>query len=262
MAENSTTQSPVQSHHVIPQEVFKQNPLLRKLETIEQLSRDDLSNLLNVPTSDALAKEIGVGPHHGSHPVYSDEVLIETNKILNSTDGQAALAGDKAAAGRVVNKVRDLEAALKTAIANGELSITRPADMLKDTLAGEIKQVFGQFDEWRVTNKDAIATTRNLIGAEAKWTAVIRTPAQVEVVAKALEQTANTSQLNEYLNAVAQARDGGRLAISEGLGKTLGSIAMKGLKGIGVLGSWRILLSLRHRPSLWLAMVTPLAHIV
>lgn len=138
--------------------------------------------------------------------------------------------------GKRSNKVRDLQAALKTAIDKGDVGITRAADATKDAMQVSIRSFFAGFDDLRARNVDAIATTRSLVGAEAKWVGALSSLQRVEAFAEALDKAGNKAALDEFTVAVAQAQASGRLVVSENLRKTLGRFAMKGLRGVGAVG--------------------------
>ncbi|TCQ71407.1 HNH/ENDO VII superfamily nuclease [Ochrobactrum sp. BH3] len=88
-----------QEHHIIERQALKDSFILKKLEKMGLFSIDDPHNLLNMPASKDVAAQMGVSPHNGG-PLseYSDSLKTKLFQLTASPDGQAALAGNRAAA--------------------------------------------------------------------------------------------------------------------------------------------------------------------
>lgn len=227
--------SPFQAHHVLPKAVFD-NALLKTLQKSGLVEMNADRNLLNAPASDGMAKELGISPHRGPHPTYSDAVRERLQRLEDSPDGQKALNGHAGAQKRIAEKVLHLQDTLKVGIANGDLDITRLKGADLDAMKARIGHFFDGIDDYARTHADEIARMGKLTGPEAKWAGVLQTPEKADITLKALEKAGSANALKEFGAAVAQAEEAGHLKVSPVFAEKLGGSLMKGVKVLGAAG--------------------------
>ncbi|WP_163264247.1 AHH domain-containing protein [Chelativorans alearense] len=232
--------APFQSHHVVPQDVFKNNPLLRKLAELGLFNPEAPGNKLNLPATKNLAAILNVTPHNGGPlNTYQDGVREAIGAIERSKDGRAAMAGDRAAAGRVAAQVNHLRDTLKTALDRGDLYTNTPLGMKPKAASRHNAQLLAHLAEYQRQHAAEIAEMGRRVGPEAEWHSALRSPEKAEAMVKALQKEGKTAALSELAVAIAQARAAGRFAPSAALLERLGTTfrgAAKAL-GIGALGA-------------------------
>lgn len=124
--DESVLKSLFQGHHVITKDVANKSQLLVTLEEFDLFELNASQNILNLPGTQELAEKLNLSPHTGG-PLSSYQKGINdlVDDLADTEDGQAAIAGDRAAAERVAGRVNTLRDTLKTALINGDLSQIR-----------------------------------------------------------------------------------------------------------------------------------------
>jgi len=231
-----------QSHHIIEQQAFRDNALLQQLSKDGLFNIDDAHNLLNMPADPELAAKMGVSPHNGA-PLgeYSNRLMKELNRLEASPDGQAALAGDKAAAGRITERINNLRDTMRAGLINGDLFTNTPKDMPKDLVKAKTAEFFGDLDGYGQKHTDQIGKFSKV--ASNEWGLTTTSEERIKAALDALEQDGvkaakgpAEAARNSLNIAIAQAREAGTLTLSEAFMKTLKDVSMKGLKGVAVAG--------------------------
>ncbi len=95
-----------QGHHVIEQIAHERSELLRVLSRQGLYDLHGPRNLLNLPADQALAARLGLSPHPGGPLAgYSQGLELQLERLQQTSDGQATLRGDRAAAERMAARV-------------------------------------------------------------------------------------------------------------------------------------------------------------
>lgn len=120
----------LQDHHVIEQQTFRNDPLLRVLAKAKLIEKDAFENRLYMPADRELAQAMRISPHSGG-PIadYQDGIGFELRQLQFSRDGQEALRGDPAALQRVAAQVKDLRDTMTVGLVNGDLYTNAPLGM-------------------------------------------------------------------------------------------------------------------------------------
>lgn len=212
-----------QGHHVIEQEAYRQSRLLRELSAQGLFDLDGPRNMLNLPQDRALAARLGLSPHPGGPlGAYSSGLQEELLELQRSPDGQAALRGDHAAAERVAGRVGALTDTLKTGLVNGDLYSNTPEGMTREQANRQIRDFFGDIDDYRQTHATQIAEIGRMPAQEARWAGVTRSEGNVNATLDALEQPGVKPAAGDAAagrqslgTAIAEANEAGRLPLSE-----------------------------------------------
>ncbi|WP_164137729.1 XVIPCD domain-containing protein [Stenotrophomonas maltophilia] len=125
----------LQDHHVIEQQTFRNDPLLRVLARAKLIEKDAFENRLYMPADRELAQAMWISPHSGG-PIadYQDGIGFELRRLQFSRDGQEALRGDPAALQRVAAQVKDLRDTMTVGLVNGDLYTNAPLGMRADDI--------------------------------------------------------------------------------------------------------------------------------
>ncbi|WP_143566432.1 XVIPCD domain-containing protein [Stenotrophomonas maltophilia] len=125
----------LQDHHVIEQQTFRNDPLLRVLAKAKLIEKDAFENRLYMPADRELAQAMRISPHSGG-PIadYQDGIGFELRQLQFSRDGQEALRGDPAALQRVAAQVKDLRDTMTVGLVNGDLYTNAPLGMRADDI--------------------------------------------------------------------------------------------------------------------------------
>lgn len=125
----------LQDHHVIEQQTFRNDPLLRVLARAKLIEKDAFENRLYMPADRELAQAMRISPHSGG-PIadYQDGIGFELRRLQFSRDGQEALRGDPAALQRVAAQVKDLRDTMTVGLVNGDLYTNAPLGMRADDI--------------------------------------------------------------------------------------------------------------------------------
>lgn len=125
----------LQDHHVIEQQTFRNDPLLRVLAKAKLIEKDAFENRLYMPADRELAHAMRISPHSGG-PIadYQDGIGFELRRLQFSRDGQEALRGDPAALQRVAAQVKDLRDTMTVGLVNGDLYTNAPLGMRADDI--------------------------------------------------------------------------------------------------------------------------------
>lgn len=125
----------LQDHHVIEQQTFRNDPLLRVLAKAKLIEKDAFENRLYMPADRELAQAMRISPHSGG-PIadYQDGIGFELRQLQFSRDGQEALRGDPAALQRVAAQVKDLRGTMTVGLVNGDLYTNAPLGMRADDI--------------------------------------------------------------------------------------------------------------------------------
>lgn len=125
----------LQDHHVIEQQTFRNDPLLRVLAKAKLIEKDAFENRLYMPADRELAQAMRISPHSGG-PIadYQDGIGFELRRLQFSRDGQEALRGDPAALQRVAAQVKDLRDTMTVGLVNGDLYTNAPLGMRADDI--------------------------------------------------------------------------------------------------------------------------------
>ena len=125
----------LQDHHVIEQQTFRNDPLLRVLAKSKLIEKDAFENRLYMPADRELAQAMRISPHSGG-PIadYQDGIGFELRQLQFSRDGQEALRGDPAALRRVAAQVKDLRDTMTVGLVNGDLYTNAPLGMRADDI--------------------------------------------------------------------------------------------------------------------------------
>jgi hypothetical protein len=218
------TDTPVfQGHHVIEQGAYARSRLLQALSEQRLFDLHGPRNLLNLPADHALAARLGLSPHPGG-PLggYSEGLQLQLRLLQQTPDGQATLRGDRAAAERMAARVGELTDTLKTGLVNGDLHSNTPQGMTREQANRQIRDFFGNLDEYRQTHAAQIAEIGTMPAHEARWAGVTRSETNVAATLDAIEQpgvkpvAGDPAAGRQSLGtAVAQANEAGRLPLSE-----------------------------------------------
>ncbi len=239
--DESVLKSLFQGHHVITKDVANKSQLLVTLEEFDLFELNASQNILNLPGTQELAEKLNLSPHTGG-PLSSYQKGINdlVDDLADTEDGQAAIAGDRAAAERVAGRVNTLRDTLKTALINGDLFTNTPKGITSEAINKLNQELLGKLDDYATKHADAISKMGKLVGPEAEWTAVLKSSEAVEEVTKALQKAGKTGALDSLGAAIGQATEVGRFSPSVSLRETLGSIfgaSARGLvKGLGAAG--------------------------
>ena len=125
----------LQDHHVIEQQTFRNDPLLRVLAKAKLIEKDAFENRLYMPADRELAQAMRISPHSGG-PIadYQDGIGFELRQLQFSRDGQEALRGDPAALQRVAAQVKELRDTMTVGLVNGDLYTNAPLGMRADDI--------------------------------------------------------------------------------------------------------------------------------
>ncbi len=125
----------LQDHHVIEQQTFRNDPLLRVLAKAKLIEKDAFENRLYMPADRELAQAMRISPHSGG-PIadYQDGIGFELRQLRLSRDGQEALRGDPAALQRLAAQVKDLRDTMTVGLVNGDLYTNAPLGMRADDI--------------------------------------------------------------------------------------------------------------------------------
>jgi hypothetical protein len=214
-----------QGHHLIEQAAFARSELLQALSEQGLFDLHGPRNILNLPADQALATRLGVSPHPGG-PLggYSEGVRLQLQRLQESVDGQAALDGDRAAAQRMAVRVGELTDTLKTGLVNGDLVSNTPQGMTREQANRQVREFFGNLDEYRQTHATQIAEIGRMPAQEARWAGVTRSQGNVTAALDAIEQPGAKPVAGDLAagrqslgTAIAQANEAGRLPVSEPL---------------------------------------------
>ncbi|MBN4958838.1 hypothetical protein JY411_10495 [Stenotrophomonas maltophilia] len=125
----------LQDHHVIEQQTFRNDPLLRVLAKAKLIEKDAFENRLYMPADRELAQAMRISPHSGG-PIadYQDGIGFELRQLRFSRDGQEALRGDPAALQRLAAQVKDLRDTMTVGLVNGDLYTNAPLGMRADDI--------------------------------------------------------------------------------------------------------------------------------
>lgn len=125
----------LQDHHVIEQQTFRNDPLLRVLAKAKLIEKDAFENRLYMPADRELAQAMRISPHSGG-PIadYQDGIGFELRQLQFSRDGQEALRGDPAALQRLAAQVKDLRDTMTVGLVNGDLYTNAPLGMRADDI--------------------------------------------------------------------------------------------------------------------------------
>lgn len=125
----------LQDHHVIEQQTFRNDPLLRVLAKAKLIEKDAFENRLYMPADRELAQAMRISPHSGG-PIadYQDGIGFELRQLQFSRDGQEALRGDPAALQRVAAQVKDLRDTMTVGLVNGDLYTNAPLGTRADDI--------------------------------------------------------------------------------------------------------------------------------
>jgi hypothetical protein len=220
------TDTPVfQGHHVIEQGAYAKSELLQALSEQRLFDLHGPRNLLNLPADQALAARLGVSPHPGG-PLgeYSKGLELQLQRLQQTPDGQATLRGDRAAAERMAVRVGELTDTLKTGLVNGDLHSNTPQGTTRDQTNRQIRNFFGNLDEYRQTHSTQIAEIGRMPVQEARWAGVTRSEGNVTAALDAIEQPGAKPVAGDLAagrqslgTAIAEANSAGRLPVSEPL---------------------------------------------
>lgn len=218
------TDTPVfQGHHVIEQGAYARSRLLQALSQQGLFDLHGPRNLLNLPADEALAARLGLSPHPGG-PLggYSEGLQLQLRQLQQSPDGQATLRGDRAAAERMAVRVGELTDTLKTGLVNGDLVSNTPQGMTREQANRQVREFFGNLDEYRQTHSTQIAEIGRMPAQEARWAGVTRSEGNVTAALDAIEQPGAKPVAGDVAagrqslgTAIAQANEAGRLPLSE-----------------------------------------------
>lgn len=125
----------LQDHHVIEQQTFRNDPLLRVLAKAKLIEKDAFENRLYMPADRELAQAMRISQHSGG-PIadYQDGIGFELRQLRFSRDGQEALRGDPAALQRLAAQVKDLRDTMTVGLVNGDLYTNAPLGMRADDI--------------------------------------------------------------------------------------------------------------------------------
>lgn len=181
--DESVLKSLFQGHHVITKDVANKSQLLVTLEEFDLFELNASQNILNLPGTQELAEKLNLSPHTGG-PLSSYQKGINdlVDDLADTEDGQAAIAGDRAAAERVAGRVNTLRDTLKTALINGDLFTNTPKGITSEAINKLNQELLGKLDDYATKHADAISKMGKLVGPEAEWTAVLKSSEAVEEV--------------------------------------------------------------------------------
>lgn len=231
-----------QKHHIIEQQVLKKSPLIGKLQEFGLFDIDDPRNKLNMPVKRELAAEMGVSPHNGGPlKTYSDGLGEQLDKLERSLDGQAALQGDKAAAGRITDRVSSLRDTMRAGLINGDLFTNTPKETAVEIPNAKNAEFFGDLEGYNQKHADQIGKFSKVAANE--WDLSITSEARITATLEAIEKDGAKAARgspedarNTLGAAIAQAREAGTLSISDTFVATLRDKFMIGLRGAAAAG--------------------------
>ncbi|MBC2887735.1 AHH domain-containing protein [Ochrobactrum sp. CM-21-5] len=231
-----------QEHHIIERQAFKDSALLNQLVQQDLVHVNDAKNLLNMPADPALAAKIGVSPHNGG-PLkpYSDALMEELGKLQDSPDGQAVLAGDKAAAGRIAERVNMMRDTMRAGLINGELLTNTPQGMTPELAKTKIADFMGNLEGYAKEHAGQIEkiakTTPN------RWDAITTAEDRVRAAVDAIEPNGIKASKgpaeiakNNLGAAIVRSAEAGELTLSQGTLQNLGQVFSRAATGIAALG--------------------------
>jgi hypothetical protein len=149
---------------------------------------------------------------------------------------------------RSAARIAELQNTLKVALSNGDLHATRPSDMTDEAVRAQNQKVLGDLDGYRAQHIEAIERLRAMSGPEAEWSAVTRSEARLGRVLEAAsssdrplvggpgEPAARSMAGRMELNlAVAEAREGDRLALSPSAAAQVQKVLVDDLPTMGAM---------------------------
>ncbi len=163
----------LQSHHVIEQSFFRKHELLLKLASHGLIDEHASANRLYLPMDGKLAEELETSPHRGrTRSSYTDGILQELDRIMDSADGVAAMDDDAVALKRVSAKVAELQETLKVALVNGDVYATTPDRLTNDEANAQNRKTFSDLDRYRAEHPQQLKTLRSMGAVESEWAAI------------------------------------------------------------------------------------------
>ncbi|MEN2470076.1 calcium-binding protein [Burkholderia sp. GS2Y] len=181
----------LQDHHIIPQDLAKNDDLLNLLNQNNLFNVDDTLNRLYLPSTADLAAELGTITPHSGGPLSSYETGVQNflDELARSPDFAATQAGDQAqrqaALQRLANAVTQLRDTMKVAILNGDLFTNNPAASTGIDAAAKNAAFFGDVAGYAERNAGKIAEVTALqtkIGGDAAKMIALDSSAKVEAV--------------------------------------------------------------------------------
>ncbi|MCW0399271.1 hypothetical protein NB700_001827 [Xanthomonas sacchari] len=221
----------LQSHHVIEQSFFRRHELLLKLASHGLIDEHASANRLYLPMDGKLAEELETSPHRGrTRSSYTDGILQELDRIMDSADGVAAMDDDAVALKRVSAKVAELQDTLKVALVNGDVYATTPDRLTNDEANAQNRKTFSDLDRYRAEHPQQLKTLRSMGAVESEWAAITHSEQRIVAVVEARQRTSANlvaaSSLKdeavreaagraEFRMAIEQAQQSGRLRLHE-----------------------------------------------
>ncbi|MCC8535753.1 AHH domain-containing protein, partial [Xanthomonas codiaei] len=219
------------SHHVIEQDIFSNNILLKKLIEHGMIDEHSSANRLYLPVDGKLADSLETSPHRGrTRSSYTDGITDFLNRLEKSDNGQAALDNDQVALRKVATQVHDLRDTLKVALINGDAFATTPDRLSKAETNAQNRSTLSEIDQYRATHADQVQALRSMSTVESEWAAITHSEQRIAEVIDVARTTGRNlvgvprepdvlareiAGREEFRMAIAHAEEAGRVTLSE-----------------------------------------------
>lgn len=214
----------LQDHHVIEQQTFRNDPLLRVLAKAKLIEKDAFENRLYMPADRELAQAMRISPHSGG-PIadYQDGIGFELRRLQFSRDGQEALRGDPAALQRVAAQVKDLRDTMTVGLVNGDLYTNAPLGMRADDIRPVTQSFFLENRSYAQLHASKIGSLASFGPADRSYLLVTESESRIVALLEHADLTGNKFTKGGNLElqrsglslAISNAHHEGRTLLSE-----------------------------------------------
>ena len=214
----------LRDHHVLEQQTFRNNELLKVLEKAGLVGKDAVENRIFMPADRQLAHALGVSPHSGG-PIgdYQDGIDFRLAKLAQSTDGQAALDRDAEALKRIANRVNHLRDTMTIGLVNGDLYTNAPHGLNAEDIRPRTQSFFRNSSGYSQINAQQIDALNGLSPVDRGYLAITQSESRIVALLQFSQQSNNTLtagkdvelQRHGLAQAISNAHHDGRVLLSE-----------------------------------------------
>lgn len=239
----------LQSHHVLEQNLFRDHPLLKRLDELKLIEKDSSANRIYLPVEGELAEDIEASPHRGrTRSSYTDGVTSFLDDLRRTDDGMAAMRKEPAAAARIAARVTEFQETLKLGLINGDALATTPDALTKDQANARNVRFYSDPQTYRAEHAVQLRMLRSMGPVESEWAAVTHSDARIgriideihssprNLVAGPGERDAFAREVAgrmEMRLAISQAEQAGRLTLSDATNARVRQALVDDLPSIG-----------------------------
>jgi len=166
-----------QKHHILLQDLAG-HFTLKVLG--KRFNLDGIKNLMDLPSDERAARELGTSPHTGGHLGSYRKIFCKfLGELQSHPSFAAAQEGDTAAVDQVDAELNRFLATAKYALSKGHLLTNTPLGMTKEDANKRIEDWYARWETYNEANRDSIQQMEDTVDqlhAASQWDDALRAP--------------------------------------------------------------------------------------